>query len=383
MADDLLLDDPDALLAVDTGGRLRSAAAAGAEVRSAATDVDRDALARLAADGRPRGLLVVGAGPAALAGDVLVAVTGPGSPLPVLVHRGLVLPGWVGPLDVVVAMSPDGRTPETVATAEEAVRRGARLVTVAPSRSPLAAVAEAVPDSVHLPVAPTPAPDAPGPMLRAGLWAGAVPLLLLGEAWGLCALGTPLLDRLADDLDETAVASGLGLPLVDNPAKSLGLALAESLPVVWGTGDVGPVAATRLADLVAAEAGVPVVHGSVADAVHGSAAILGGPLAGALDVEDIFRDRVAEPDVETRVRMVLLRDAEERPLAVERARALAAVAERRGVPVSVLTARGDHRLLRLASLVGPIDWAVAYAGLALGGSAGDAVREVGLRVGED
>ena len=68
-------------------------------------------------------------------------LAGSASPVPVSVRRGLPLPGWVGPLDLVVAVSMSGRAPGPVGLAAEAARRGCRLLTVGMPDSPLAEVA--------------------------------------------------------------------------------------------------------------------------------------------------------------------------------------------------------------------------------------------------
>ena len=74
-------------------------------------------------------------GGSGIAGDVLAAVAGPALPVPIVVHRGFGLPGWVGPMDLVIAVSCSGATAETLAALEEAVRRGCRLLVVgAPAR---------------------------------------------------------------------------------------------------------------------------------------------------------------------------------------------------------------------------------------------------------
>ena len=68
-----------------------------------------------------------------------------------------------------------------------------------------------------------------------------------------------------------------------------------------------------------------------------------------------------------RLRLVLLRDpADEHPQVARRAEVSKDLAEDRGVAVTELVAEGDSRLERLASLVGPIDYATVYLGIALG-----------------
>ena len=118
--DDRALDDPVALASADPGDMLRATADAGAQIRRALAGADDEVLRAVAADGRPRAVVVAGMGGSGISGDVLGAVCGTGCPVPVSTLRGYVLPGWVGPLDLVVAVSCSGRTEETLSVATEA-----------------------------------------------------------------------------------------------------------------------------------------------------------------------------------------------------------------------------------------------------------------------
>src|SRR4051812_7576588 len=103
--DEGVLDDVDALEAGDPQQMLRAVASSAPQVRRALTAAREAGLAPLADEGRPRALVVTGMGGSAMAGEVLLAVAGSSCPVPVLVHRGYGLPGWVGAADLVVAVS--------------------------------------------------------------------------------------------------------------------------------------------------------------------------------------------------------------------------------------------------------------------------------------
>src|SRR5882724_10340752 len=140
--DDLALDDPGALAALDPMGMLRALASAGPQVRESAALAAEANLAVLAEGGRPRAVVVAGAGTAARTGDLLSTVAGPRCPVPVMGHRSTGIPGWVGAADAVIAVSASGRSPEALAAAEAAGRRGARLVAIGPPGSLLQELAE-------------------------------------------------------------------------------------------------------------------------------------------------------------------------------------------------------------------------------------------------
>jgi glucose/mannose-6-phosphate isomerase len=160
-----------------------------------------------------------------------------------------------------------------------------------------------------------------------------------------------------------------------NPAKSLALDLAGSIPIVWGSSPLATVAARRFADTLAANARYPVMAGALGEAGRGRVGLLDGPFGG---LAESTRDIFADPDDEqenTRLRLVVLRDGglnpeddADEPVAVEerRADAVQTLAERRGVRCDVLTAEGGSALERLASLTAVPDFASIYLALAHG-----------------
>jgi glucose/mannose-6-phosphate isomerase len=147
-----------------------------------------------------------------------------------------------------------------------------------------------------------------------------------------------------------------------NPAKSLALELTGTLPMAWGAGQTGGVAAYRFACQLAENAKYPAVAGALPEAHHNQIVSLDGPLAGGPAGDDLFRDRV-EDEQPLRLRLVLLHDDDDAATA-DRVAASEDLADARGVPVSRLRSEGTHPLERLASLVGVIDYASVY--LAIG-----------------
>lgn len=362
LMDDSVLDDPDALDRLDTQQMLRAIATAGAQVRGALLHVTAGLLAPVAADGRPRAVIVTGMGGSGIVADVAVVVAGRTCPVPVLAHRGHRLPGWVGPMDLVVAVSCSGETEETLSALDEAIRRGARVVTVGAAGSSLAARA-ANGHGLHLPV------DAQGRMPRANLWGLAVPVLLLLDALALLDAPRTLLERVADDLDHTSERCGPRAETVTNPAKALAGQLAGSLPYVWGSSELAAVAAARFVAQLAENAKYPAVSGALTEVHHNQVVVMAGRFGAlAVEAEDIFRDPVEDGAADTlpRMRVLLLRDTDEVPEVALRREATAAVGARYDVPVEEMAAEGDHPLDRLASLVAPLDFASAYLALLQG-----------------
>ncbi|WP_406075182.1 SIS domain-containing protein [Micromonospora sp. NBC_01638] len=367
-ADEALLDNPEALAEHDPGGMLRHTASAGAQVRESAALAAEANLAVLADDGRPRAVVIAGIGTAGRTGDVLATVAGPRCPVPVIAHRSAGVPGWVGAADVVIAVSASGRSPEALGAAEAAHRRGARLVAVGAPDSQLQSIAE----QARAPFIPVPR-RAPA---RASLWALTVPVLLAARSLGLVKVNEADLAETAARLDADADRCRSAAESFVNPAKSLALALAGSIPIVWGSSPLATVAARRFGDTLSANARYPVVTGALGEAGRGRVGLLDGVFGGLAEGErDIFADPAEDDGEGTRLRLVLLRDGglnaeddTDEPFAVEerRADAVQTLAERRGVRCDVVTAEGGSALERLASLIAVPDFASVYLALAHG-----------------
>lgn len=353
------LDDPAALAEFDPSGMLRAVATSGAQIRASLAAVREASLAPLELDSRPRAIVVAGMGGSGISGDVVAALAAGRCPVPVVVHRGYGLPGWVGAADLVMAVSCSGTTAETLSSAVEAARRGARLLGVGADGSPLDLHCR----SEHGAFVPVVGQLAP----RASLWALVVPLLVVAERAGLLDLGPGLadLESAAVRLESIASSCRPDLESFVNPAKSLAAELLDTLPMFWGSGAIGPVAALRSACQVMENAKAPALAGSLPEAHHNQSVTLDGLLGGEGADDDIFRDRVEDPDP-FRLRLVLLRDDVADGTSSARADASAEIARARGVGVSVVTAEGDSAFERFASLVGMVDFASVYLGLATG-----------------
>lgn len=367
--DEQLLDDADQLAAADTSGSLVALAGSGAQVRRAVTAAQEAGVRRFADFGRPRAVIVASLGGSAVVGDVLTTLAGSGSPVPVSVRRGLPLPGWVGALDLVVAVSMSGRAPGPLGLAAEAARRGARLLTVGNPDSPLADVAART-GGVHVPVAR--AATSAGRASRLALWSLLTPVLLAGHALGLTDTSETVLEGVADRLDAQAETYRPTSEAFVNPAKGLALELDGTIPVILGDGDLTGVAASRAVGMLARTARVPAMRGALPDDAGDVVATFGGRFAAR---QDIFADPFAD-DVDTtpRLRLLFLRDAEptiDRPDSswLDTARTADAVREtasEAGVRVSEVCAQAGHPLERLADLVSLTDFASVYMALASG-----------------
>jgi len=203
------LEDTEGLLAADADGLLRAASAAGAQVRAIAAAADEGALDLLRTGDRPRTVTwLAGRGAAETAGAMLAATLGGAASEPIAVVGEA--PPWVGPLDVLIVAGDDPGDPALVSAAATGVRRGARVVIVAPFEGPLR-------DSTAGRVAVL-APRISGPYefgLCRYLAAGLAVLHIVDPKPGVD------LEALADELDAEALRNSAGRELFTNPAKTI------------------------------------------------------------------------------------------------------------------------------------------------------------------
>lgn len=361
MADALDLDDVAALEAGDPAGMLPAVASAAAQIREAMLLSSEAGLFALKDEARPRSVMVLGMGGSGVSGDVLTAVAGLECPVPIHVNKGYELPAWLGAADLVIAVSYSGSTEETISATTEAARRGARLVVISGKDSPVADLARQN-RAIWVPM-----PSGRQP--RASLWSLATPVLIAGDALGLLSASPDDLEATAHRLEETANSCGPQVESFLNPAKLLAQGLDDRLAVIWGTTQAAGAAAYRFACQMNENGKHPATWGMLPEANHNQVVGFDGPYgklrgsAGADGDDPMFADDASA----TGLHLVLLRDrSEEHPQVTRRADVSSELARDRGVLVTEVNATGDSRLERLASLIGPTDWASVYVGLQSG-----------------
>lgn len=368
--DEALLDDPEHLSVCDTRGTVRALATAGAQVREAISLSAASKIDRLGRDDRPRSVLVASLGGSAVVADVLDMLAEPASPVPVSVCRNVPLPGWVGPLDLVVAVSLSGRAAGPLAMAAEAARRGAQLLTVGAADSPLAAVTARA-RGVHIAVGRDRVSS------RTSLWSLLTPVLIGADALGLIDVDARTLEDVAQRLEAEAEACRPSSESFVNPAKLLALSLAGSVPVVLGDSPLSGVAAARAAAMLARTARVPATHGELPDAASQIVATFDGPFTagggeGVDKPADIFADPFLDGPAMPRLSLLMIRDVQEEIRTPGQAdlAALAdgvlATAEDAGVRVATVQAEPGAPLVRLAGQMARVDFAATYLAIGCG-----------------
>lgn len=302
------LDDTEALLAADRDGALWAASMAGAQVRATAAAVDEGALDAVRSESRdypPRAVIWLATrGTAATAGSLLAATHGDSVRAPLVLAAEA--PSWIGSLDVVVIAGDDPGDPALVAAAAAGVRRGARVVVVAPYEGPLRdATAGRV--AVLEPRIAVAAEFGLPRYLAAGL--AIMDALELGGAGAPSDLGA-----LADELDAEALRNSAARELFTNPAKLLAdrivgraVALAGDCAATLALARHGSAAMLRIGQTAVAATGL-------ADAVSA----LRARSAGGNDDADIFHDEQIDGPALDRLRVLALTLAAERTVVAAR-----------------------------------------------------------------
>ncbi|MCY3924800.1 MAG: bifunctional phosphoglucose/phosphomannose isomerase [bacterium] len=218
---------------LDTIGMYAATASMPEQIAAGVQAADTGAAARIADPDAVTSVLVLGMGGSGLVGDFLAVTAGPFMSLPVVVVKNYVPPSYVDRRTLVLAVSFSGETEETLSAAGIAAERGGQMVAVC-TGGRLRRLAESW-------GAPVLAVDPAIPMPRAGFAAMAAPVLVLLEDLGFFPGASEWLARAAEQLRRRRSQ----LSEDPNPAARLAREIAGTVPVVYGPGGIGEVAARR------------------------------------------------------------------------------------------------------------------------------------------
>ena len=327
-------------MAVDTMGFVEAVRSLPDQLPAAlatAREVGLDAL-----DGRSLSRLVVcGMGGSGISGDVLQAVAAPVAPVPVTVVKGYELPAFVGPETLVLAVSYSGGTEETLEATAAALDAGAALVAVC-SGGELAKMAAGAGAAV------VPCPG--GFMPRAALGHLCVPLLVVLERLGLLAGAEQAVRAAASRLDQRRAACRPEVEGPANPARELARRIGRTIPLVYGGGALGAVAAMRWKGDVNENAKAPAFWNTFPELDHNE-------ICGWGQHGDVTRQVMT---------LVELRHDFEHPQVSRRVEATRAIVEETMAQVLEVRAGGDGRLAQLLDLMYVGDWVSVYLALDAG-----------------
>jgi glucose/mannose-6-phosphate isomerase len=181
-------------------------------------------------------IVVLGMGGSGIAGDALAAVANATLSVPVLVLKQLRTPRFIGPGTLAFAVSYSGDTDETVDMATSALDAGAHVVAVSRGGA-LAALARAR-GGVHV--------DCPdGYLPRAALGALLTPVLVALERVGLLPEAGEWLDQARQQLTARREKCRPEVTGSANPAREIARKIGTTIPIFYGGGALGAVAAFR------------------------------------------------------------------------------------------------------------------------------------------
>jgi glucose/mannose-6-phosphate isomerase len=186
-------------------------------------------------------VLVLGMGGSGIAGDILPVVAGPFMPVPVVTVKGYEPPSYVNERTLVFAISFSGDTEETIDAASTAAAAGGRIIAITQGGH-----LRDLASSWTAPIVPIP-DDIPVP--RAGIGAVAIPPMVILERMGLFPGASHWIDAAVTQLktrrDQLFADAATGEPAPGNPAEVLARKIGRSLPVIYGGGGLGAIAAGR------------------------------------------------------------------------------------------------------------------------------------------
>jgi glucose/mannose-6-phosphate isomerase len=280
-----------------------------------------------------------GMGGSGIVGDVVATAGTASIPVPTVVLKQYRMPAFVGPRTLVFAISYSGNTEETLAMAEGALDAHAQLVTIS-SGGALDALGAARGRVHHLCTDSIPGPRfALGAMVAPAL----VTLFKMGFMPEAHAGLVRAQERLARRRDEC-------VPEIEgdrNPARELARKIGRTIPLIYGAGGLGAVAAMRWKQSMNENAKVPAFWNQYPELDHNEISGWG-----------------QHGDVTRQVFTVLeLRHGFEHARLRERSLATRALVEEAVAQILEVEAGGEGRVAQLLDLIYVGDWASTYLAL--------------------
>jgi glucose/mannose-6-phosphate isomerase len=285
-------------------------------------------------------VVVLGMGGSGVIGDIVQTVGSGTLPVPVLPLKQYRTPAFVGPGTLAFAVSYSGDTEETVEMASGALDAGATVVAISRGGA-LAGLARSR-DALHVACAPDIA------MPRFALGELLAPIIVVLFRLGMMPDGHASLVMAQQQLhlrrDQCRTEIGLG----QNPARELARRIDRTIPIVYGTGALGGVAALRWKQSINENAKAPAYWNQFPELDHNE-------VCGWGQHGDVTRQVFT---------LVELRHGLEHEQLDRRVVATRELIEEAVHQVLTVEAVGDGRLAQLLDLVYLGDWTSFYVALA-------------------
>lgn len=203
-------------------------------------------------------IVFMGMGGSASAGDLVLDWLVDKISIPVLVHRDPVIPKFVGPNTLFVAISYSGETRETLAAFREARKRGSNLVAIG-TGGKLQKLSEEL-NIPFLSVQPAPAP-------RAALGQMVVATIIALHRHGIVRDPATEISLASQELLQLSHRIERRVPFSGNPAKRLADSMKTSLPMIYAFRRMASVA-RRFKNQLAENSKMVAKYGLLPEAGH-------------------------------------------------------------------------------------------------------------------
>jgi glucose/mannose-6-phosphate isomerase len=284
-------------------------------------------------------IVTLGMGGSGIAGNVLQTVGTATLPVPVTVLKHYRTPEFVGSRTLAFALSYSGNTEETLEMARGALAAGARLVTIS-NGGELAELAEQS-GSLHVPC--------PGGILMPRLALGALvaPLFVVLFRMGMLPEAHAGLLRAQQQIARRRDQCKPNADAARNPARELARKIGRTIPIIYGRGGLGGVAALRWKQSVNENAKAPAFWNEYPELDHNE-------VCGWGQHGDVTRQVFS---------LIELRHGLEHPRLEKRAVATLELIDETLSQVLTVDAEGEGRLAQLLDLMTIGDWTSYYLAL--------------------
>jgi len=296
--------------------------------------------AQLPAAGTVTNVVVLGMGGSGIVGDIVQTVASGTVPVPVLTLKQYRTPAYVGPRTLAFAVSYSGDTEETVSMASSALDAGAQLVAI--SRGGALAALARERGALHVSCSP----DIPMPRLALGELLA--PVVVVLSRLGMMPEAHAGLVMAQQQLHVRREQCRVEVDVSSNPARELARRIDRTIPVVYGAGALGGVAAMRWKQSINENAKAPAYWNQYPELDHNEVCSWG-------QHGDVTRQLVT---------LVQLRHGLEHAQLGRRVAATEELVDEAVHQVLRVDAEGEGRLAQLLDLVYLGDWTSYYVALA-------------------
>ncbi len=225
------LDQPENYQAIDRQGMIQNIADWPDQIISASKAVDKLVLPSHYL--QLKNVVLLGMGGSAMGNDLVKALAGQHSKLPIEVYRDYDLPKFVDSHTLTVATSYSGKTEETLSAFEHAAKRGSKLICISSGGQ-----LESLSRKYRCPFFKINY----GAQPRAALGWSLTALLGIFTKLDLVELTRSDLAQAVSMVQKEVVKNSPDVPTVRNPAKQLAQRIVDKIPIIYGSGPLAPVA---------------------------------------------------------------------------------------------------------------------------------------------